>query len=64
MADEVRERMTGIIGFADQGALDLLRLRAREQEVPAARTRPVVVVSRFDPDGHCSSLLDLGDFTR
>jgi hypothetical protein len=32
-AAEVRERVTEIIGLADQDALDLLRSRAREQEV-------------------------------
>ena len=31
--DQVRERVTEIIGLADQDALDLLRSRAREQEV-------------------------------
>ena len=33
-ADAVRERVGEIIGLADQDALDLLRSRAREQEVP------------------------------
>jgi hypothetical protein len=32
-ANQVRERVTEIIGLADQDALDLLRSRAREQEV-------------------------------
>lgn len=32
-AAEVRERVTEIIGLADQDALDLLRSRSREQEV-------------------------------
>lgn len=32
-ADEVRERVTEIIGLEDQDALDLLRSRAREQDV-------------------------------
>ena len=33
-ADAVRERVGEIIGLADQDGLDLLRSRAREQEVP------------------------------
>jgi hypothetical protein len=32
-ANQVRERVTEIIGLADQDGLDLLRSRAREQEV-------------------------------
>jgi hypothetical protein len=32
-ADQVRERVTEIIGLADQDALDVPRSRAREQEV-------------------------------
>jgi hypothetical protein len=32
-ADEVRERVTEIIGLADQAALDLVRSLALEQEV-------------------------------
>jgi hypothetical protein len=32
-ADQVRERVTEIIGLADQDALDLLRSRACEQDV-------------------------------
>ena len=32
-ADQVRERLTEIIGLADQDALDLLRSRSREQDV-------------------------------
>jgi hypothetical protein len=32
-AAEVRERVAEIIGLADQGVLDLLRSRLREQEV-------------------------------
>jgi hypothetical protein len=32
-ADQVRERVTEIIGLADQDALDLLRSRSREQDV-------------------------------
>jgi len=32
-ADQVRERLTEIIGLADQDALDLLRSRSREQEI-------------------------------
>ena len=33
-ADQVRERVTEIVGLADQNALDVLRSLAREQEVP------------------------------
>ncbi len=39
-ADQVRERLTEIIGLADQEALDLLRSREREQDIldaPASR---------------------------
>jgi len=32
-ANQVRERVSEIIGLADQGALDVLRLRACEQDV-------------------------------
>ena len=32
-ANQVRERVTGIIGLADQDVLDLLRSRALEQDV-------------------------------
>ena len=32
-ADQVRQRVTEIIGLADQDALDVLRSREREQEV-------------------------------
>jgi hypothetical protein len=32
-ADQVRERVTEIIALADQDGLDLMRSRAREQEV-------------------------------
>jgi hypothetical protein len=32
-ADQVRERVSEIIGLADQDALDLLRSRACEQDV-------------------------------
>jgi hypothetical protein len=32
-ADQVRERLTEIIGLADQDALDVLRSRACEQDV-------------------------------
>ena len=39
-ADAVRERVGEIIGLADQDGLDLLRSRAREQEVPDILDEP------------------------
>lgn len=33
VADQVRQRVTEVIDMADQDALDILRSRAREQEV-------------------------------
>jgi hypothetical protein len=39
-ADQVRERLTEIIGLADQDVLDLLRSRVREQDVPDILDEP------------------------
>lgn len=39
-AAQVRQRVTEIIGLADQDALDLLRSRAVEQDVPDMLDEP------------------------
>ena len=48
-AAEVRERVAEVIELADHDVIDLIRSRSSEQEV-AAKPRPVIVVSRRDPN--------------
>jgi mRNA interferase MazF len=62
VADLVKERISEIMDLADENILDIQRSRTLEQEVLdpsevwladlgfAAKTRPVVVVSRYDPN--------------